>query len=112
MIMIYYKFNCLILCNVLKMICDVGYDLVVVDYLQDGWMCGQFWGLFSVVGLILCQVLCIKEVVVKELCDVGDEVIIVVMIVDLVLVEWFFVCGFGGVWLCCLIDLLIQILIC
>lgn len=111
-VMIWYNLVCSNLCGVLKLICDVGFDLVVIDYLGNlldiVMLCQvlvEFW-------LYVQELVCSKEVLFVELGldGVDDVMLLVVMSEYFCLINCFVVCMIKGMWLCCLLEIVLEIL--
>lgn len=67
MLMIYYNFVCGMFWNILEMMCQLGEDLVVIEYLQVLFMCEKLVELFVVMGMFFCEFLCQKGIFYVEL---------------------------------------------
>lgn len=118
-VMIWYNLCCSNLCGVLVLICEVGIELMIVDYFVILFDCMILVVVIVCMGIVLCVLLCSKEVVYIDLglddLILDDVVLIDVMVVYLVLINCFIVEILCGMWLCCLLemvcDLFVQLLV-
>lgn len=115
-VIIYYNLCCSNLCGVLEILCEVGIELVVVEYLNLLLDVDMLQYLFDEMLMLLCELLCEKEVVYVELGfdNLKWSVVELIdfMVVYLVFINWFIVVMFKGVCLCWLLEIVCEIFQC
>jgi arsenate reductase (glutaredoxin) len=104
MIVIYHNEACGTSRNVLSIICDAGYEPIVIDYQKEGWTKSQLLGLFAAANLTPRKALRTSKSPAEELGllsdDVTDDVLIEAMLAHPILVNRPIVCTHKGVKLC------------
>ena len=90
--------------NVLSIICDAGYEPIVIDYQKEGWTKSQLLGLFAAANLTPRKALRTSKSPAEELGllsdGVTDEVLVKAMLEHPILVNRPIVCTAKGVKLC------------
>lgn len=86
--------------NVLAAIRASGAEVVVVEYLKEGWTRPQLLGLFAAAGLTPRQALRAKAPEAAGLAEADDEALLQAMLAHPVLVDRPLVCAPRGVRMC------------
>lgn len=113
-VVIHHNPDCSVSRNTLSIIQAVGYDPVIIEYLETGWSKPQLLGLFAAADITPRQALRTRRSPAEELGltdpSVGDEALLDAMISYPVLVERPFVCSPKGVRLCRPCELVLDML--
>ena len=111
---IYHNSACSTSRRVLALLQAAGAEVVVVDYLAEGWTRGQLLGLFAAAGVTVREALRVSEAVTEVLGltdpTLPDEALLAAMVAHPILVNRPIVCSAKGVRLCRPLEQVLDLL--